>query len=392
MDNAVRGYSWGSTRQLSAFLGQRPTGKPQAELWIGAHEADPSGLPDGRRLNAVIAQDARTMLGGRVCDRFGERLPFLMKVLAVNEPLSLQVHPSAERARVGHARESRSGIAVDAPGRSYKDPWHKPELVYALTRFESMAGFRAVDASADLLGLLNLAWADEVALRLESGPASQTLRAIVTETLRLKGRTLSRLLRDVADATRHADQSQINPEADRVFANVGRLVGTYPSDPGVLVTLLLNNVTLAPGESMFVSPGVIHAHVSGLGVEIMASSDNVLRAGLTPKHLDVEELLEVTDFTPVLPPRWQPVERSADFVHLEPPVSEFSLTVGGSPLRRTPATGPRAVLVLDGTVTIETRSERLEVHRGQSVFVSHTDGPLDIQGDGTVAIGSVPAS
>lgn len=407
MDNPVRDYAWGSTSQLAQFLGHAASGRPEAELWIGAHDGDPSGLPDGRLLNEVIADDASGLLGRRVCDIFGERLPFLMKVLAVNEPLSLQVHPSSERARVGFARENDAGIALDAAHRNYKDPWHKPELILALTRFEGMAGFRDVEKSAQILKLLHVAWADEVAERLLVGPAHQSLREVVTETLALSGRPLRRLLRDVSDAARHAeararrnqlrhrshqgDNLMVNPEAARVFTHLASLGRKYPDDPGVLVTLLLNNVVLAPGEAMFVNAGVVHAYASGFGVEIMASSDNVLRAGLTPKHMDVAELLAITNFTPIPPPRWDPTERTADFAYIEPPVAEFCITVGRCPLRRVPPTGPRTVLVLEGTIEVVAKDQRITATRGQSVFVSHTDGPIDVKGDGRVAIGAVPA-
>jgi mannose-6-phosphate isomerase len=408
LDNAIRDYAWGSTEQLAQFLGHAPTGRPQAELWIGAHEGDPSLVPDGRRLDDVVASGAAAALGPRVAGAFGDRLPFLMKVLAVGEPLSLQVHPSAEQARLGHAREDGNGIALDAAHRSYRDASHKPEMIFALTRFEGMAGFRDVGRTADLLGLLHLRWADRLAARLTTGDPAHALRAVVTETLALRGRPLARLLAEVGDAARHAGararreqlrhrshrpeaHHRVGEEAVRVLTRLGDLARRYPDDPGVLVTLLLNNVVLAPGEAMFVDAGVVHAYVEGFGVEIMASSDNVLRAGLTAKHRDVAELLRVTDFAPIPPPRWEPSDRVGDYVHLEPPVAEFCLTVGRPPLRRVPATGPRAVLVLDGTVEVVAHGERVVVRRGQAVFVTHDDGPVDIVGDGRVAVGSVPA-
>ncbi len=408
MGNAVRDYAWGSTEQMAQFLGHTPTGRPEAELWIGAHAGDPSLLPDGRRLDDVISDAATEMLGGRVCAGFGERLPFLMKVLAVSEPLSLQVHPSSDAARAGHLREESAGIAVDAAHRTYKDPWHKPELIFAITRFEGMAGFREIDRTVAILRLLHERWSDEVADRLAGGPAERVLREVVTDTLALEGRELARLLGRIGDAARHAgararreqlrhrsqratSQSVVGPEAVRVFERLGDLARRYPQDPGVLVTPLLNNVVLAPGEAMFVDAGVVHAYVEGFGVEIMASSDNVLRAGLTPKHVDVDELLSITDFTPIPPPRWDPSERTADFTHLEPPVAEFCLTVGRPPLRQVAPTGPRTVLVLEGQVEVVARGERIAVRRGQSVFVSHADGPIDVVGaGGLVAIGSVP--
>ena len=406
MDNPVRDYAWGSATQLAQFLDRRASGRPEAELWIGAHELCPSGLPDGRRLDDVIAESPASILGRRVCDLFEDRLPYLMKVLAVDQPLSLQVHPSDERARVGHRREDDAGVALDHATRNYKDRSHKPELVYALTKFEGLAGFRDVIKSAAMLRLLKVGWADETAARLESGPPAEALRAVVTDTLALEGRKLARILRDVGDAARHAGaratreegrhavhrkgDATIRPEAARSFTRVGDLVKDYPRDPGVLVTLLLNNVLLAPGEAMFVAAGVVHAYLDGLGVEIMASSDNVLRAGLTPKHMDVPELLAVTSFDPVPPPRWEPSEKTREFLHLEPPVAEFCLTVGRTPLRRVPATGPRTVLVLDGAVTVTTRTDTLSAGRGQSVFVSHDDGPVSLTGEARVAVGSVP--
>ncbi len=407
MGNAIRNYPWGSKEQMAQFLGRPASGKPEAELWIGAHDGNPSALPDGRGLNDVISADAADLLGRRSVETFGERLPFLMKVLAVGEPLSLQVHPSSERARLGHAREDAAGISLDAGHRNYKDRFHKPEMIFAITRFEGMAGFRQVDRTVELLHLLNVPWADDVAEKLQRGPAAEMLREVVTETLSMGGRALPRTLSQVGDAARHAGARaqreelkhrtehrgalrRIETEAVRVFQRLGELVRHYPKDPGALVTLFLNNIVLAPGEAMFVNAGVVHAYVEGFGVEIMASSDNVLRAGLTPKHMDVDELLSVTDFAPIAPPRWAPSERATDFTYLEPPVAEFCLTVGRPPMRRVPATGPRTVLVLEGQVEVVARDERLVVKRGQSVFVSHADGPIDIVGNGRVAVGSVP--
>lgn len=403
--NAVRDYAWGSRTHLPRFLGTEVTGDPQAELWIGAHDGDPSRVPDGRALNDVIVTDPHALLGQQVVDTFGPRLPYLMKVLAVAEPLSLQVHPSSSRARIGFAREEAAGVPLDAPHRSYKDASHKPEMIYALTRFEGMAGFRDTEKSARLLRLLDLPWADDVAHRLESGPAFQTLRSVVTEMLEQSGPALEKLLADVQRAARRAeerghreemranplrvDPGRINREATRVFAMVGKLIEQYPSDPGVLVTLLLNHVVLAPGEAMYLDAGVIHAYVSGLGVEIMASSDNVLRAGLTPKHMDVPELLAVTNFTPMPGPQWLPSATVPHQSHLEPPVPDFALTVGDVPGVTAPVGGPRTVLVLDGEVELRTADETVAATRGQTVFVSDADGPVRIVGAGRVAVGSV---
>ncbi len=366
LSNAIRDYAWGTTGDLAEFVGRTPSGGPEAELWIGAHHGAPSRLPDGRALDEVIRDDPLAMLGPEVREAFGDRLPFLMKVLAVNEALSLQVHPSTEQAQAGFARGDGS----------YPDPWHKPELVVALSRFDGVAGFREVTRTAEILRLLSLTWADEVADRLLAGPADTALREVVTETLARSGPELSALIRELGAAARDADVA-VDVEAVRVFDMLDDLATRYPDDPGVLVTPLLNYVVLEAGESLFVDAGVIHAYGSGFALEIMASSDNVVRAGLTGKPKDVEELLSITDFTPHAPPPLAEAE-------------EFVLTLGETPLEVLPETGPRVVLVLDGEVELTTDGGRITARKGESVFVPHADGPLQVHGAGRVAVGSVP--
>lgn len=408
LTNAIRDYPWGSRTHIPRFLGQTPLDSPAAELWMGAHEGDPSRLPDGRPLDAAIRADPEAMLGPRVREGFGDRLPFLMKVLAAAEPLSLQVHPSSARAQVGFAHEEAAGIPRDAPHRNYRDTSHKPEMVYALTRFEGMAGFRDVEESARLLLLLQLPWADKVAARLQSGVPFQTLHSVVSDLLEMEGDPLRELLHDVSQAAQQAEarghraealtrprsarRSKIEREAIRVFALVPGLVARYPADPGVLVMLLLNHVVLAPGEALYLGAGVIHAYTSGLGVEIMASSDNVLRAGLTSKHTDVAELLRVASFNPIPGPRWDPSISDDTSELLEPPVDEFCLTVGRPPLVFVPQSGPRIALVLDGQVELQAADgETARASRGTAVFIPHSAGSITVKGRGRVAIGSVPA-
>ncbi|GAW48464.1 MULTISPECIES: mannose-6-phosphate isomerase, class I [unclassified Nocardioides] len=405
LTNAIRDYAWGSRNHIPRFLEVPPTGAPQAELWIGAHPGDPSRLPDGRTLDEAIREDPERLIGPRVRTVFGDRLPFLLKALAAAEPLSLQVHPTSQRAELGYAAEEAAGVLLGAPKRSYQDRFHKPEMVFALTRFEGMAGFRDVNRSAQILRTLDLPWADDVAARLESGPAFQTLRAVVTEMLATDGLELTRLLSDLRTAAAQAEQrghredvrirkklrerTSVSREGTRVFAQTTALVDRYPADPGVLVTLLLNHVVLAPGEAMFLGAGVIHAYTSGFGVEIMASSDNVLRAGLTPKHVDVEELLQITNFTPMPPPQWAPTTRDG-LAYFEPPVTEFALTVGDAPLAGLATDGPRVVLVLDGSVNLSTETGAASAVQGEALFIEHADGALTIDGNGRVAVASVP--
>lgn len=401
LSNPVRDYAWGSTRRLAQFLGREPSGGPEAELWIGAHEGGPSVLPDGRRLDEAIAAEPVRFLGDRVHAEHGARLPFLMKVLAVDQPLSLQVHPSAERARTGFQREERAGIPRDAAHRSYQDPWHKPELIYALSRFEGMVGFRDVGRTCALLRLLDHPWADETAGRLESGSPAQALRTVVGDILATGPGEAREVLDDLLPAARAAvdrghhrerargatrsrretEDAIVRREAIRVFELVPTLAERYPTDPGVLVTLLLNHVVLAPGEAMYVDAGVVHAYASGFGVEVMAASDNVVRAGLTPKHRDVAELLEVTDFTPIPVPRWEPVAVGTSR-RFSPPVADFVLTVGTHVRRCARDAGPWLVLALDPGVRVSSGrdQEPLVLDRGECLFVPSAVDRVEVRG------------
>jgi mannose-6-phosphate isomerase len=407
LDCAIRDYAWGSRTHLPRFLGRAPDGSPQAELWVGAHPGDPARLPDGRTLDVAIRDRPEPALGRRVVEMFGPRLPFMVKALAAAEPLSLQVHPTSERARLGYADENAAGVPIGDPVRNYQDEFHKPELVLALTRFEGMAGFRDVEKSAQILRLLDSPWAEDVADRLESGPAFQALHGVVADILHLDSGRLDGLVAAVGEAAQRAEQvahrrrppgsrrllerTSVQRESTRVFAQTAALAARYPNDPGVLVTLLLNHVVLAPGEAMFLDAGVVHAYTSGFGIEIMASSDNVVRAGLTPKHVDIVELLQIASFTPMPPPVWEPTRIGDDVWRYAPPVSEFSLVVGTTPLADLPREGPRVVIVLEGEVEVVASSGRELLGRGEAVFVGDDDGPVEIGSGGRVAVGAVPA-
>lgn len=406
LDGGVRRYAWGSRTLLPRFLGHEPDGEPHAELWLGAHPGDPAVLHDGRTLSELIAGRPEEALGPEVARRFGGRLPFLMKALAAAEPLSLQVHPTAERARAGYAREDTAGIPLGAPDRSYQDESHKPELIVALTRFEGMAGFRDVARSAAILRMLDLPWAGAVAEELMVGEPEQALHRVVGRMLALPADEIAELLAAVGAAARQAedeghrrrppsprmqrDRDDVDREATRVFAQTPPLAARYPRDPGVLVTLLLNHVILRPGEAMFLDAGIVHAYTSGFGVEIMAASDNVVRAGLTPKHVDVRELLDIADFRPTPPPQWDPDEAGPGVLAYTPPVAEFSLHLVTAPATHLPVAGPCIVLVLDGEVTVATGTDSQTLGQGAAVFVGHDEGALEISGTGRVAIGAVP--
>ncbi|MHB1489539.1 MAG: mannose-6-phosphate isomerase, class I [Cellulomonas sp.] len=393
--NARQGYAWGSLTAIPELFGFEASGRPVAEAWLGAHPSAPSVVvaSDGARtLVDVIAADPGTVLGDDVVARFGPTLPYLLKVIASETPLSLQVHPHLTTARAGFAREEAAGIPIGAPNRSYKDPNHKPELVYALTTFEALCGFRAPRRAAELFAGLDAPLAKELHGILLEQPSAAGIRAAFTQLLLPWTRPTAVEVEEVvaACAARLANGST-SARADRTVAT---LAAAYPGDPGVVTSLLLNPVTLQPGEAMFVPSGGVHAYLHGLGVEIMACSDNVLRAGLTPKHVDVDELLRNVDYVAAPPIRIAPETVHGATKVYYAPVDDFELSVteisddGPHPL---PGRGPRILLCLGGDLAVSSDSGgAVELGRGQAAFVPAADGPLTVRGRGRVVQADVP--
>ena len=394
LSNPVRPYSWGSTSAIADLLGIADDGEPKAELWLGAHPDSPSLLPDGGRLDELIAADARGLVGPDVEEAFGQRLPYLLKVLSAAQPLSLQVHPDVEQAEAGFADEESRGVPRDAANRRYRDPFHKPEMVVALTPFDALCGLRDPALTLTLLGALDVehpAWTHLLDL-LASADSSRALRDAVSWLLGGDERVPS-LVRAVGRAAAAAAET---PE----FATAAALAEAYPGDPGVLVALLLNRVRLAPGEALFLPAGNIHAYLQGTAVEVMASSDNVLRAGLTPKHVDAAELMRITDFTPRPIPVVVP-ECAGPIAVYRPGAAEFELvfvTLGaddGTEWHELPVFGPRILLVLAGELDARvagpsTGSIVEHVVRGGSLFVPAASGRLSVRGVGTAVVAGVP--
>jgi mannose-6-phosphate isomerase len=372
LDNVVQPYAWGCPDSIPRLLGRPPTGAPQAELWLGAHHAAPSRvLRDGETptLAEVVARDPHAALGADSRERFGDRLPFLLKVLAAVEPLSLQAHPSAEQARRGFARENRLGIPLDAPHRSYKDDSHKPELIAALTEFHALSGFREPRHSVELLRALEI---DHRVL------AEQGLAAYFESVMGASAEERAVLATRIARAC----ETRAPSAFERECAWASRIASKYPGDVGVVGALLLNLVTLEPGQAIALPAGNLHAYLSGVGVEIMASSDNVLRGGLTPKHVDVPELLQVLDFRPFSVEVSSP---SGDVVAYPTPSAEFELTrVRASEAQAVlDRRGPDILLCVEGSVTVTCGTQTLELEQGASAFVAASEGPrLTIAGSG----------
>jgi len=297
--NKVRSYAWGSRTVIAELQGRPvPAPHPEAELWMGAHPDDPSSVVDAdgveHTLSKLIDTDPVGQLGKRHANRWANRLPFLLKVLAADEPMSMQVHPSLAQARAGFELEEAARVPRLAANRNYPDPTAKPELVCALTEFHVLAGFRDPQHTLKLLRGLDAPGLGRYADLLAAEPDAGGLRALFTMWITLPSPVVARLLPQVLDAcVLHVKE---HGEFDLECRTVLELGERYPGDPGVLAALLLNRVVLGPGQAVYLSAGNLHAYLRGTAVEILANSDNILRGGLTPKHVDVPELLRVVDF------------------------------------------------------------------------------------------------
>ncbi|BDT88759.1 mannose-6-phosphate isomerase, class I [Nocardia cyriacigeorgica] len=383
---ALRSYAWGSRTSLAKLCGRPvPSAHPEAELWFGAHPADPAQVRIGNGsttslLELVSADPDREL--GPVAPEFGGRLPFLLKILAAEEPLSLQAHPSSAQAQAGFHRENQAGVPLDSPMRNYRDENHKPELVVALDRFEALAGFREPKRTVELLRALDVEALTPYADLLAAQPDSAGLRTLFTTWITLPQNVLATLLPQVLDGCVRYLSSR-----KRKFAAEARtaleLAENYPGDAGVLAALLLNRLTLEPGQALFLDAGNLHAYLRGLGVEIMANSDNVLRGGLTPKHVDVPELLRVLDFEPIDLPVVLPEPAGDGSVRYRTPAPEFALRrfdlTAGSALVPLTEAGPGIVLCTAGSVRLFQGESELVLERGAAAWISAADSDVRAQ-------------
>ena len=285
LKNQIQNYAWGSREILGRMRGVPvPTEQPEAEVWVGAHPAAPSrATVDGAEspLNELIVENPSRFLRP---DRTSDWFPFLFKILAIDAPLSIQVHPTPEQAIAGFEDEQARGIAIDAPYRNYKDRYSKPETVIALSPMRVLTGVRPVEQLKTLAAAFGAAWLAE---RAELSP-----KQLLTEIIRLPEETASAAVQHLVDTAPGLLGASNDVVADA--AELVRIVdGKYPGDRGLLVAFVMNLVHLAPGESAFTPDGQVHAYVSGTAIELMNPSDNVMRAGLTAKHIDTEELIKV---------------------------------------------------------------------------------------------------
>ena len=380
LTNTPRDYAWGSTTLIAGLEGRVPAGAPEAEVWFGDHPGSPA------RLETEGRPTLDAWLSGHGSDAGAPaRLPYLLKLLAAASPLSIQVHPSKREAEAGAAREDAASVAADAPHRNYKDDNHKPEVIVAVSeRFEALAGLRDLAATRRLVAALGeapgvKALADSLAGENEAEALRRTIAWL-----------LSGAAQETVDAVIASLDSAASGEFDAELTAVRGIAAAYPGDPGVVVALLMNYVALARGEAVFVPAGVLHAYLSGLGVELMAASDNVLRGGLTPKHIDVEELLRIVDARPDGPPRLAPRPVSDGVEIFAPGIADFELwhvVAAPDEERRIPLHGPAIVLAVAGRPVVTGGSgAEVPLRPGAAAFAAPDEGDLVIRGAGEVFV------
>lgn len=388
LKNPIKNFLWGSRTAIRDHFGiGNPNSERQAELWMGAHSSSSSFISqDGVDVSLydMISSNPEYWLGKNV-KQYSSSLPFLMKILAVEQPLSIQVHPSKEVATLGFSEENRRGIPLDASNRNYKDENHKPELVYAITPYKAMNGFRELHQIISNFDTLALPVLKEYFQPFKQDPSSSTLATFFRGLLGLEGSQKEQAIDELIISVNMLKEEHFLYQASML---INDLYEIYPEDIGLFTPLLLNVVELQPGEAMFLHAETPHAYLYGLAIEVMASSDNVLRAGLTPKHIDVEELVKNTKFEPiafeslVLNPSYEGIDRKVYSV----PVDDFRFeVVSPKDIITFDIFSPEVLLCLSESVTIVGGIESRVLYKGESVIIPGSYERYHISGSGSIA-------
>ncbi|MCK7426899.1 mannose-6-phosphate isomerase [Enterobacter chengduensis] len=380
--NSVQNYAWGSKTALTDLYGiANPNNLPMAELWMGAHPKSSSKIEDAsgqvRSLRDVIDADKAALLGDKVAQRFGE-LPFLFKVLCADQPLSIQVHPNKQASEIGFAKENAAGIPLDAAERNYKDPNHKPELVFALTPFLAMNAFREF---SEIISLLQpVAGAHNAIAHFLENPNADALSQLFASLLNMQGEEKSHALAVLKAA--------LDSQHGEPWETIRLISEFYPNDSGLFSPLLLNVVKLNPGEAMFLFAETPHAYLQGVALEVMANSDNVLRAGLTPKYIDIPELVANVKFVakPAAELLTQPIKNGAE-LDFPIPVEDFAFSLHDLSSAETSVAQESAAILfcVEGEATLHKGDQRLVLKPGESAFVAANESPVSVSGTGRLA-------
>lgn len=383
LKNIIQNYVWGTEDFIPNLLGiENSDNQPCAELWMGAHSKAPSFIPTlNKALDEVIASNPEFYLGSKSAKDFNNKLPFLFKVLSSSKPLSIQSHPNLNQAQKGFLLENKAGISLTAFERNYKDDNHKPELLCALTEFQAMCGFR--EASEIIKNFHDVAIDKELTSfsAFEENPSEEKLKELFSEILSLSAESKEVILTTVLK-----NISSVNCDLTRYW--VVEMSNLYPGDIGALSPLFLNTFILQPGEAVFLKAGILHAYLKGTGMEIMANSDNVLRGGLTPKNIDVPELLSILD-SEMRKPVVQKAEKMESIREYAIPINEFSLTkilVNGSETLQN--SRPSILITIDGTLDIEAEDFQHSLKKGETLFLSGSLDSYTLKGEGLVFVAS----
>ncbi|HCD7250623.1 TPA: mannose-6-phosphate isomerase [Citrobacter farmeri] len=380
--NSVQNYAWGSKTALTELYGvANPQQLPMAELWMGAHPKSSSKVKDASgqivSLRDVIDRQQSALLGDAVAKRFGE-LPFLFKVLCAAQPLSIQVHPNKRNSEIGFAKENAAGIPMDAAERNYKDPNHKPELVFALTPFLAMNAFREF---SEIVSLLQpVAGAHTAIAHFLEQPNAERLSQLFAGLLSMQGEEKSRALAILKAA--------LETQQGEPWQTIRLIAEFYPDDSGLFSPLLLNVVKLNPGEAMFLFAETPHAYLQGVALEVMANSDNVLRAGLTPKYIDIPELVANVKFDakPANQLLTTPVKNGAE-LDFPIPVDDFAFSLHSLSAQETAIDQQSAAILfcVEGEAVLSKGEQRLVLKPGESAFISAEESPVSVSGVGRMA-------
>jgi len=390
LKNTLQKYAWGSHSAIQELMGADPTGEPWAELWMGAHPKAPSRVNiDGRwtSLNEVLRQFPEKILGLETAKKFNNTLPYLFKVLAAEQPLSIQAHPDALQAKAGFERESAAGIKMAEPVRNYKDPFHKPECICAVTKFIGLKGFRKIFTTRELIQRFCPKGLARELKFLERGDLKTFFKSVMELPTSQK--------KSAIDEARRSAKTSI--PTDMIADWIINLHGYYPEDVGVLSPLFLNLFCLSPGEALFLPCGELHAYLSGMGIEIMANSDNVLRGGLTPKHVDVPELMQVLDFTEtdlhiLKPEPVSPCEKKYPVLAEEFELSVVDVT-DKAPCIFLGRHGAEILICINGVAHLTfgaIGNKGIGIKKGESVFIPAETNPYEISGNARCYKAGVP--
>tara|TARA_B100000686_G_scaffold324959_1_gene381166 strand:+ start:335 stop:1498 length:1164 start_codon:yes stop_codon:yes gene_type:complete len=367
---AVQNYNWGDTTFIPSLQGRDATGEPEAELWMGTHPKLPSSIMGASvTLTEVIKTNAEQALGKHL-SKTHEDLPYLLKVLAINSPLSLQAHPTASQARKGYEQENINQIPLQNPNRIFSTPDEKSEIICALTPFRSLFGFRKPDESIFLLTQVSHPSLTEFLNQLQrSGAEDERLKAAVLWLYAQPSKKIEMLIEGILESSIPVPQLEYFVQ----------LAASYPEDPATMISLLLNNVSLQPGDALYVAPGTPHVYLDGYAVEITSNSDNVIRAGLTTKPVNSDIFTSIVDFTPKDPKvqKADSTEKIYDSFGSGFSLSRIDLNGEWS----TDLEGPEILISTDGPFTITNKKqESLNIGQGAPVWVPYSDARYTISG------------